>query len=293
MHLDAKQWLLGGLAVMTLYHIATLWGGLKGKADARPTPLLIGIGFVTNFFDTLGIGSFATTTALFRATKTVPDDEIPGTLNAGHTMATLVQALIFTQAVDVEPVTLIGMIAAAAAGAWVGASFVGRWPIQRIRLGMGICLLGAAAMFLAQALEILPGGGAATGVTGLKLMIALGVNFGLGVLMTIGIGLYGPCMLLVSLLGMDPKVAFPVMMGSCAFLMPTAATQFIKLGRIHRPAVLSMIFGGLPAVLIAVYVVKSMDISTVRWLVAAVVTYTAITLLRSARVSAPAEAVAA
>jgi uncharacterized membrane protein YfcA len=212
----------------------------------------------------------------------VPDDEIPGTLNAGHTMATLVQAVIFTQAVDVEPVTLIGMIAAAVAGSWIGAAFVGRWPIQRIRLGMGICLLAAAALFVAQALNVLPGGGAATGVTGLKLGIALTVNFVLGALMTIGIGLYGPCMLVISLLGMDPKIAFPVMMGSCAFLMPTAATQFIKLGRIHRPAVLSMIVGGLPAVLIAVYVVKTMDISTVRWLVAAVVTYTAVTLLRTA-----------
>ncbi len=292
MTFDAKQWLLVGLALITLYHIATLWSGMKGQSDAKPTPLLIAIGFVTNFFDTLGIGSFATTTALFRATKTVPDDQIPGTLNAGHTMATLVQALIFTQAVDVEPTTLIGMIAAAAAGSWMGASLVGRWPIQRVRLGMGICLLGAAAMFLAQALNILPGGGEATGVAGIKLVIALSVNFALGVLMTIGIGLYGPCMLLVSLLGMNPKVAFPVMMGSCAFLMPTAAAQFIKLGRIHRPAVLSMIIGGLPAVLIAVYLVKSMDISTVRWLVVAVVTYTAITLLRASRSTSEAAAAA-
>jgi uncharacterized membrane protein YfcA len=283
MNFDAKQLLVGGLALVALYHIATLVKGMRGQADAKPTPLLIAIGFVTNFFDTLGIGSFATTTALFRATKTVPDDQIPGTLNAGHTMATLVQALIFTQAVDVEPVTLIGMIAAAVAGSWMGASLVGRWPIQRIRLGMGLCLLAAAALFVAQALNVLPGGGVATGVTGAKLGIALTVNFVLGALMTIGIGLYGPCMLLVSMLGMDPKIAFPVMMGSCAFLMPTAATQFIKLGRIHRPAVLSMIVGGLPAVLIAVYLVKTMDISTVRWLVAAVVTYTAITLLQSAR----------
>jgi uncharacterized membrane protein YfcA len=293
MNLDAKQLLLAGLVLVTVYHIATLWAGLRRHADARPTSKVMGIGFVANFFDTLGIGSFATTTAAFRATKTVADDQIPGTLNAGYTMATLLQALIFTQAVDVEPVTLIGMIAAAVAGSWIGASLVGRWPIQRIRLGMGLCLLAAAALFVAQALNVLPGGGTATGVTGVKLGIALTGNFVLGVLMTIGIGLYGPCMLLVSMLGMDPKIAFPVMMGSCAFLMPTAATQFIKLGRINRSAVMSMIIGGVPAVLIAVYLVKSMDISTLRWLVAAVVTYTDVTLLQSARRASTVEAVPA
>lgn len=283
MNFDAKQLLIGALALVALYHIATLWKGLRGHADAKPTPMLMGISFVANFFDTLGIGSFAPTTALFRATKTVPDDQIPGTLNAGYTMATLLQALLFTQAVDVDPATLISMIVAAAVGSWMGAALVGRWPIQRIRLGMGLCLLAAAALFVAQALNILPGGGTATGVTGVKLGIALTGNFVLGALMTIGIGLYGPCMLLVSMLGMDPKIAFPVMMGSCAFLMPTAATQFIKLGRVNRPAVLSMIIGGVPAVLIAFYLVKSMELSTIRWLVAAVVTYTAVTLIRSAR----------
>jgi uncharacterized membrane protein YfcA len=293
MHLDAKQWLLAGLVIVTVYHVATLWAGMRGRTDLKPTPTLLGIGFVTDFFDTLGIGSFATTTALFRATKTVKDDVIPGTLNAGHTMATLAQALIYTQAVDVDPVTLIGMITAAVLGSWLGAGFVARWPVQRIRLGMGLCLLAAAALFVAQALGVLPGGGTATGVTGMKLAIALGGNFILGALMTIGIGLYGPCMLLVSVLGMNPATAFPVMMGSCAFLMPAASTQFIRLGRVNHKAIISLIIGGVPAVFIAAFLVKSLRLEALQWLVAIVVAYTAITLLRSTRTQASAEPVAA
>ncbi|MCA0376522.1 MAG: sulfite exporter TauE/SafE family protein [Gemmatimonadetes bacterium] len=283
MSFDAKQLLLGALALVTLYHIASLVVGLRGRKPLTPTPTLLVISFVANFFDTLGIGSFATTTAAFRATKTVRDDVIPGTLNAGYTMATLLQAVIYTQAVDVDPTTLIGMIAAAVVGAWLGAGVVAKWPINRIRLGMGLCLAAAAALFIAQALNILPGGGTATGVTGVKLGIALAGNLVLGALMTIGIGLYGPCMLLVSMLGMSPVTAFPVMMGSCAFLMPTAATQFLRAGRVNYQAVTSMIIGGIPAVLIAAFLVKSMPLNVLRWLVAAVVAYTSFTLLQSAR----------
>ena len=85
--------------------------------EARfPTLIEIGIGAVTNFFDTLGIGSFATTTALFRVLRLVPDRIIPGTLNAGHTLPTVVQAFIYTTMVRVDVVTLVSLIAAAVLG---------------------------------------------------------------------------------------------------------------------------------------------------------------------------------
>jgi len=238
---------------------------------------------VTAFFDTLGIGSFATTTALFRATKTVKDALIPGTLNAAHTLPTLAQAFIYTQLVEVEPVTLIAMIVAAVAGAWLGAGIVARWPTRRIQFGMGLCLAAAAALTAAQALDVLPGGGTAIGVSGGKLAIALVGNFLLGALMTIGIGLYGPCMMLVSLLGMNPAAAFPVMMGSCAFLMPMASARFLRLGKVDLRAVVSIIIGGVPAVLVAAFIVKSLPLTALRWLVVIVVAYTAFTLLQSSR----------
>ena len=283
MQFDAKLLLLIGLGLVAVYHIVSLVRGLPKLGSVKPTPGLILHGTVTDFFDTLGIGSFATSTAIFRATKWVKDALIPGTLNAGHTMSTLAQAFIYTQVVEVEPVTLIGMIIAAVVGSYVGAGLVARWPTQRIQLGMGLCLAGAAVLTAAQAKGMLPGGGEAIGLTGAKLGIALFGNFVLGVLMTIGIGLYGPCLVLVSILGMNPAAGFPIMMGSCAFLMPFASDRFIRLGKVDPRAVVGNIIGGLPAVFVAAYIVKSLPLTALRWLVAVVVAYTAITLIMSAR----------
>jgi uncharacterized membrane protein YfcA len=198
-------------------------------------------------------------------------------------MSTLAQAFIYTQVVEVDSVTLVGMIVAAVVGSWVGAGLVAKWPTQRIQLGMGLCLAAAAVLTVAQAAGKIPGGGEAIGLTGVKLGIALFGNFVLGILMTIGIGLYGPCLLLVSMLGMTPAAGFPIMMGSCAFLMPFASDRFIRLGKVDPRAVVGNIIGGLPAVLVAALIVKSLPLTALRWLVAVVVAYTAITLIMSAR----------
>ena len=295
MPLDAKSLLLVALGIIAIFHLITLGSAIKRKqrdeaatGGIAPTPIGIATGFVTDFLDTLGVGSFATTTAIFRFFKSVPDEQIPGTLNVGHTLATIVQAVIFTQAVDVDATTLISMIAAATLGAWLGAGVVSSWPRRRVQFGMGLCLLVAAGLTLAQALGVVPGGGEALGVSGIKLGAALVGNFMLGALMTLGIGLYGPCLILVSLLGMNPKAAFPIMMGSCAFLMPVASAKFIATGRFNLKASIGLIIGGIPAVFIAVYIVKSLPLLYVRWLVVAVVLYTAVTLLRSSRATQPA-----
>ena len=122
--MDAKTLLLGGLvAVLVLYLVTIVRGGF-----VAPTPLQTAIGFVTAFFDTLGIGSFATTTAIYKLRNLVPVKLIPGTLNVGHTMPTIAQAFIYTQLVPVESTTLVSMIAAAMAGSWLGAGVVIRWP---------------------------------------------------------------------------------------------------------------------------------------------------------------------
>ena len=295
MPLDAKSLLLVALGIIAIFYLITVGSAIKRKqreeaatGGIMPTPIGIATGFVTDFLDTLGVGSFATTTAIFRFFKSVPDEQIPGTLNVGHTLATIVQAIIFTQAVDVDATTLISMIADATLGAWLGAGVVSSWPRRRVQFGMGLCLLVAAGLTLAQALGVVPGGGEALGVSGIKLGAALVGNFMLGALMTLGIGLYGPCLILVSLLGMNPKAAFPIMMGSCAFLMPVASAKFAATGRFNLKASIGLIIGGIPAVLIAVYIVKSLPLLYVRWLVVAVVLYTAVTLLRSSRATQPA-----
>ncbi len=248
----------------------------------RPRTLDVIIGFVTNFFDTLGVGSFATTTAAWRLKGHVPDELIPGTLNVGHALPTIAQALIFIAAVTVDPVTLLGMIAAAVAGALLGAPIVARLPRRGVQLGMGIALLVAATLFLLAIFGRIPGGGDAIALEGARFWIGLLGNFLLGALMTLGIGLYGPCLILVSLLGMNPIAAFPIMMGSCAFLMPAGSLAFIARGRYSVRAAIGLALGGIPAVLVAAYIVKSLPLDWLRWLVVVVVVYAATGLLRSA-----------
>jgi uncharacterized membrane protein YfcA len=289
---DAKDYLFLALSLFTLFYIVVLartvirarreTGGSE-LGDATPTPLRAGTGFLTNFFDTLGIGSFATTTSIFRFFKMVPDERIPGTLNVGHTLPTIAQAFIYTRIVPVESRTLILMIAAAVIGAWLGAGIVSGWPRRTIQWGMGLCLLGAATLMLLSQVGLLPGGGTLLGVSGVKLGIAIAGNFVLGALMTLGIGLYAPCLILVSLLGMNPTAGFPIMMGSCAFLMPISSARFIQKRSFHLGTSLGLMLGGIPAVLIAAFIVKSLPLTAVRWLVIVVVLYTAATMLLAAR----------
>jgi len=290
-HLDARDILFLALGLFAVAYVAILVTGLRQSSEASDSadakagaPALVATGFVTNFFDTLGIGSFATTTTIFRHWRLVRDERIPGTLNVGHTLPTIVQAYIYTRLVPVDSRTLIFMILAAVLGAWLGAGVVAGWPRRRIQIGMGVTLpILAVAMLLASSqLGALPGGGALLGLNGSRLAIAVTTNFVLGAFMTIGLGLYAPCMILVSLCGMNPTTAFPIMMGSCAFLMPIASARFIRAGCFDRRASLGLLVGGIPAVLIAAFIVKSLPLGTVRWLVVVVVLYTAANLLQTA-----------
>jgi uncharacterized membrane protein YfcA len=298
--------LLGALAAFTIFFVGVWFTGVGRARQAPgvpaeatiggfPTAPQLGLGFVTNFFDTLGIGSFAPTTAMFKFFKMVPDRLIPGTLNVGHTLPTITQAFIYTLIIEVEITTLILLIAAAVAGAWLGAGIVASWPKRNVQIGMGSTLLVLAVLFAWRNLVesgVLTGGGATLvtgglgegtlGLDGIKLVIGLVGNFFLGALMTIGLGMYAPCMILIGLLGMNAKSAFPIMMGSCAFLMPIASARFVqKQSYSLRPA-LGLAIGGIPAVLIAAYIVGSMDVRMVRWLVVGVVIIAATMMLRSA-----------
>lgn len=257
------------------------------KREPLPTPAQLIVGFATNFFDTLGIGSFAPTTSVFKLGRIVPDSLIPGTLNVGHALPTVVEAFIFISIIRVDISTLASMIAASVGGAWIGAGVVTTWPQRKIRIGLGIALLVGGSLMLATQRHLLPTGGNSEGLNGIPLVVAIAANFVLGALMQLGIGLYAPCMILVSLLGMNPKTAFPIMMGSCAFLMPIGSVQFIRSGRYRQDAALGLSLGGIPAVLLATFLVKSLPLSTVRWLVILVVFYTAVTMLRSAFAKAP------
>ncbi|HXT94928.1 MAG TPA: sulfite exporter TauE/SafE family protein [Polyangia bacterium] len=281
--LSAKPILFALLGAAGVAFIA-LWVHRARSAPGRrlPSVLQLAIGALTNFFDTLGIGSFATTTSLYKLGGLVADENIPGTLNVGHMIPTFAEAFIFIQIVSVDMTTLTSMIGASVAGAWLGAGIVSSWSRRKVQLGMGVLLLVAAAIMVARATGLAPGGGQALGLSGARLALAIAGNFVLGAFMTLGIGLFAPCMILVALLGMRETTAFPIMMGSCAFLMPAASVRFVRSGRYDLPASIGLAIGGLPAVLAAAYWVKSLKLETVKWLVVVVVVYTAVAMLRSA-----------
>jgi uncharacterized membrane protein YfcA len=277
-----KTLLLAALALTVVVFLVSWIRNLREAAPGRPSPLETFVGFLTNFFDTLGIGSYAPTTSLFKLKGLVPDERIPGTLTIGHSLPTVTQAFIFITLVTVAPATLIGLIAAAVAGAWLGAGTVAAWPRRNIQIGMGVALLAAAALFVLANLGIAPGGGEALGLSGVKFAVGLAGSFVLGAMMTIGVGYYGPCMIMISLLGMNSKTAFPIMMGACAFLMPISSLKFMRAGSYAPRPALGLAAGGIPAVLLAAFIVKELPLATVRWLVVVVVLYSATQMLRSA-----------
>ncbi len=240
------------------------------------------IGSIVNFFDVLGIGAFAPQTALLKFTKQTEDRLLPGTLNVSNTLPVVLQAIIFITIIEVDPLTLVLMLLSAAGGAILGAGIVAKLSEKKIRLTMGFALLVTAGFMFAGKMEWIQGGGDAIGLYNGKLVIAVVANFFLGALMTAGIGLYAPCMALIFELGMSPKVAFPIMMGSCAFLMPPASVRFIKEGAYNRKASMGMAIPSMVAVLIAAFVVKSLPLDVLRWLVIVVILYTAVVMLRAA-----------
>ena len=283
----ARNLLLGAIVLVALTYIARWWWLERARpADpARPRkPRLsdFAAGFVTNFLDTLGIGCFAPTTAYYKLVSRMPDDEIPGTLNTGHALPAMTEALIFILIVSVDMTTLVSMIVAAILGAWLAVGLVTRLSRRAIQMGMGIALICGALLFLAKNLDWVAGNGEALGLHGFILFAAIAGNLLLGALMMLGIGLYAPCLIMVSLLGMSPIAAFPIMMGSCALLMPVGGARFIRSGRYNVSAALGLAIGGVPGVLLAAFVVWSLPIKKLRWLVLIVVLYAGAQMLRSA-----------
>jgi uncharacterized membrane protein YfcA len=284
--MDAKMilFLLLGVfgAIFTFIWVSEL---SRRKQWQWPTVYENVVGFFTDFFDSLGIGSFATTTALYRLKRAVPDEKIPGTLNVGHCLPTIVQAILFADVVEVESVTLITLVSASVLGAWLGAGFVAKMSRRSIQMWMGSALLVAAVFLLMKLGRFFPEGGEAAGLAGGKLIFATAASFVFGALMTIGIGAYAPIMILVALLGMNPKTAWPIMTGACAFLMVVCGIRFIKSGAYAPRASLGLTLMGIPGVFASVYIFKELPIRVVMGLVVCVVIYTGVNLLLAAKKS--------
>jgi uncharacterized membrane protein YfcA len=274
--------LLAALATIAAAYSSVLFATARRHGQLRPTLESVGLGAVTNFFDTLGIGSFAPTTAWFKLRRLLPDSHIPATLNVGHTLPTIAQALIFIKLVEVDPALLLACIASAVAGSLVGAPIVLRLPVRAVQGFVGFALLLAAALYALTNLGLMPGGGDALALPPGPFAVAVAAHFVLGALMTFGIGAYAPSLILLSLLGLNPIAAFPIMMGACAFLMPVCSMRFLRAERVDRRIAIGLAIGGVPFVLAAAFLVKSLPLTALRWGVVVVVVYAALLLLRSA-----------
>ncbi len=279
-----KTGLLAALVLINIaFVIGWIWAARRHRLTGRPGPADIAIGCLTSFLDTLGIGSFAPTTALFKFRGRPADELIPGTLNVGLNAAGFLETVLFVTAVTVQPALLVCMVASATAGAWLGAGAVSRMPRRSIQVFMGVALLIAALFFAMKNLGAFPPGGTAFALAGWRFGLAVVVSFVLGALMCIGIGNYAPLMILLALLGMHPVAAFPIMMASDGMLQPVASLGFFRSGRFAHVSALGLAAGSFVGVLVAFYIVKSLPLTTMRWLVTAVVTYAAVSMLRSAR----------
>lgn len=288
----AKIALFAALGICTAV-FAVQWLRLARDPQRRERPTLsdLGIGLLTNFLDGLGIGSYAPTTALYKFRGRPSDELIPGTLNVGSVAVGLAETIIFVTVIAVDPKLLVAMVASATAGAWLGAGVVSRMPRRAIQLFMGAALALAAVTFVVGNLGAFPVGGTARGLAGWAFALAVAANFIFGALNTIGIGWYAPSMVVLALLGLAPIAAFPIMMASGGIMLPVAGLRFLRTGRFAWGPALGMTLGGVVGVLIAVFVVKDLlPTRALRWLVAAVVAYAAVVMLRSALKGAAAAA---
>jgi len=284
----AQAALLAIISLAAVLFLVSWWRTARRHPDCRrPSALEIAIGAVTNFFDTLGIGSFPTSTSLFRLKRMVRDEDIPGTLNIGHAPAAIAEALIFITAVNVDPLLLVCTTASTALGAWTGAGWVVRLPTRSLQWVLGCGSLIAGLLFIAVNVHWLPGGGEAFALAGWRFGVAIGATYLLGALMAAGVGLFGPCMIILSLLGMHPIAAFPIMMSAGALQQIISGIRYLHTGRYAFGTAVGLAIGGVVGVIIAAYLVKSLPVTALRWLVALVALYVAGSFLRSAVRSTP------
>jgi uncharacterized membrane protein YfcA len=269
------------LAVI-LYALTLARAALVRRAGPRPEA--IALGAITNFFDTLGVGSFAPTMAWLKFRRLVPDRLIPSTMLVGHTLPAVAQAIIFLilLGVLVDPVLLVGCVLALLMGGLLGVSLVIRAKVWVVQLVVGFALILAAIMYALTNLHLMPGGGTATGLPMPLMVIAIAANFLFGILLNFGIGNYAPTLVMLSLMGMDPRLSFPIMAAGAALTATGASVRYISIGEIDLRIATGIALGGIPAVLVAAFIVKSMSLELLRWLVVCVVLYAALVMLKAA-----------
>lgn len=253
-------------------------------ARAAPKFEAIALGAVVSFFDTLGIGSFAPTTAWLKFRRMVPDKLIPPTMLVGLTPPAMAESVIFLilLGVQVDPVLLFGCALAVLLGGLVGAPLVAQCKVWIVQTVVVIGLVLAAIAYAMTNLHMFPGGGTAASLPLALTILAIVANFGFGLLLNFGVGNYAPTLVTLSLMGMNPRLIFPIMAAGAAVTGAGACVRHIQMGKIDLRVVVGLGLGGIPAVIVAAFVVKTMPLELLRWLVIVVVLYAAAVMARAA-----------
>jgi uncharacterized membrane protein YfcA len=251
---------------------------------SAPSPEALIIGVIVNFFDALGIGSFAPTAAWLKFRKLVPDGLIPQTMLVGLTPPSIAEAIIFLLLLGglVSAPLLVGCVLALLLGGLIGVPLVNRAKVWVVQLVVANALLIAAIAYAMQNENLFPGGGTASSLPLTLLIVAIVANFMFGVLVNFGVGNFAPSLVMFGLMGLDPRYAFPIMAGGAALMGAAASTRHLQVGKIDLRIVLGLAIGGIPAVVIAALVVKQMPIQPLRWLVCGVVLYASAVMFRAA-----------
>jgi sulfite exporter TauE/SafE len=270
-----------GLAILMFAFVL-----VRSALARRAVPSLeaVVVGVVVNALDTLGIGSFAPTTAWLKFRNVLPDRLIPPTMLVGLTPPSMVESIIFLilLGVLVDPVLLVGSVLALLMGGLMGAPLVARARVWIVQLVVAVALLTAALFYTLANLNLMPGGGTASSLPLGLMIVAIVANFIFGLLLNFGVGNYAPTLVMLSLMGMDPRLCFPIMAGGAALTGAGASIRHIQMGQIDLRIALGLTLGGIPAVLVAAFIVKSMPLDILRWLVIVVVLYAAAVMLVSA-----------
>lgn len=270
--------IINGLFAVTFIRDLIKNKGMFMKEDGNPIVMAIS-SFIIFVLSTFGISDFAVSTVLYRKMKFVNDKKLPGTLNTQCVLPVAAMALIYISSIEVEITTLLVCIIAQVIGAYIGPRFVVKMNVTSIKKFISVGLIIAAVLILMGKFGVYPSGGEAVGLTGWKLVMLGVLSLLFGAFNNVGIGSYALTMATVYALGLNPAVAFPIMMGACTFSVPVGSMQFIKLDSYSRKITFFTSTFGVLGVIVAAYVVKSLNVGMLQWVVVIVLLYSAYNMI--------------
>jgi uncharacterized membrane protein YfcA len=239
------------------------------------------IGLVSNFLDTIGIGSFAVIIAMRTMLGVMPDEvRLIGTMNIQAMVTALIQALIFLHFVPLDIVTLLVAVAMIALGGFLSGLVAVRIDKKLVHLIMLVAFIITGILLFLSQLNILTIGGTGTAIRGTRLVIFAIFMLVSGTLPAFGVGYYSLIKASIFLFGVNPIVAFPIMASASAFQMPVTSATFIARGKFYfKSTVILAIFGALGVVL-ATPIITSVNTYTLKWILLGIVIYNIIVLAR-------------